>query len=125
MELSDAGWNGHQWPQPSPRRVEIGPGKLILQRHCIRCGRDFVTEPSSGNRYAVFVSAISFHRLDDEVTERWLKELCLGQRRPGDDEDRKRKIAEFPVFKAPGASVQRASTTRGTVRRDRGPSRAR
>jgi hypothetical protein len=97
MEMSDAGWNGHQWPQLNPRRVEIEPGKPVLQRHCIRCGRDFITDPSSGNRYVVFVSATTFHQLEDEVAERWLRELCPGRRLPSDDEDRKRKVAEILV----------------------------
>jgi hypothetical protein len=50
-------------------------------------------DPSSGTAYAVLVSAMSFHRLEDEVTERWLKELCPGKRLPSDDADRGRKVA--------------------------------
>jgi hypothetical protein len=73
---------------------------LSLQRHCVQCGRDFVTEVASGSCYAVFVSATSFYRLADEVTERWLRESCLGKRPPSDDEDRNKKIAQFRVSTA-------------------------
>jgi hypothetical protein len=72
----------------------------VLQRHCVQCGRDFITELSSGSRYAVFVSATSFYRLADEVTERWLREPCPGKRSPSDDEDRNKKIAQFTVSAA-------------------------
>ena len=99
MEVNDPGWNSHQWPQANPRRVEIEPGKPVLQRHCVRCGRDFVTDPSLGSSYAVFVSATSFHRLADEVTERWVREPCHGERLPSDDEDRNKKIAELRLSK--------------------------
>jgi len=101
MEMSLGGWNEHQWSQPRPRRVKIGPDETLLQRHCVRCSRDFLTDPLSGSRYAVFVSAISFHRLDDEVSERWLREMCFGRRLPSDDEDRTRRVAEIPVLEAP------------------------
>jgi hypothetical protein len=97
MEPNDESWNQHQWPQPKPRHVEIESAKPLLQRHCVRCGRDFVTDPSSGSTYAVFVSAMSFHRLEDEVTERWLKESCPGKRLPSDEADRKKKVAELHV----------------------------
>jgi hypothetical protein len=97
MEANDESWNKHQWSQPKPRRVEIESAKALLQRHCIQCGRDFVIDPSSGSTYAVLVSSMSFHRLEDEVTERWLKELCPGERLPSDDADRGRKVAELHV----------------------------
>jgi hypothetical protein len=98
--VCDVGSNNHQWLELKPRRLEIEPGKLVLQRHCVRCGRDFVTDVLSGSSYAVLVSAISFHRLEDEITEQWLRELCLGKRLPSDDEDRNREIAKLPVSEA-------------------------
>src|SRR6266550_2431801 len=97
MEANDESWNKHQWSQPKPRRVEIESAKPLLQRHCVRCGRDFVMDPSSGTTYAVFVSAMSFHRLEDEVTERWSREMCSGRRLPSDDADRNRKMSELRV----------------------------
>lgn len=97
MEISDVGWNNHQWRESKPRHLHVELGKPVSHWRCIRCGRDFVTDLKSGIRYAVFASAISFHRLDEEVTGRWLKELCHGERLPGDDWDRNRKIAELSV----------------------------
>ena len=47
--------------------------------------------------YAVFVSAISFYRLEDEVTGRWLREPCPGVRLTSDDRDRKRSSVEVRV----------------------------
>lgn len=101
MEANYEGWNEHRWSQPKPRRVEIESANPVLQRHCIRCGRDFVTDPTSGNTYAVVVSAMSFHQLEDEVTTRWVRELCHGQHVPGDETDRNRKIAELTVSGTP------------------------
>jgi hypothetical protein len=100
MEVRDANWNSHRWFLPQPRRLAIESGEPVLQRHCVQCGRDFITDLSLGSRYAVFVSATSFHRLADEVTERWLREPCLGKRPPSDEEDRNKKIAQFTVSQA-------------------------
>jgi hypothetical protein len=97
MEMSDAAWSSHRWLLPQPRRLEVESGEPVLQRHCVQCGRDFITDVSLGRRYAVFVSATSFHRLADEVTARWLREPCLGKRPTSDDEDRNKRIAQFAV----------------------------
>jgi hypothetical protein len=57
---------------------------------------------------AVSVSAVSFHQLDDAVTEGWLRESCPRTHLPGDEEDRKREIAEFFVLDEPfGCSKHR------------------
>jgi hypothetical protein len=56
---------------------------------------------TSGRSRAVSISAVSFHQLDDAVTERWLRESCPGTRQLGDEEDRKRKIAELFVSDEP------------------------
>jgi hypothetical protein len=95
--MGDTGWNGHEWLRLNARQLEIERGHLVEQRRCMRCGRDFLRDLSSGLRYAVAVSILSFHRLADEVTERWRREVCPGERRPEDDDDRERKIAELPV----------------------------
>jgi hypothetical protein len=59
-------WNTHQWLS-NPRCLAIEPSNAVLHHHCVRCGRDFVSDPSSNGSYAVFVSAISFDRLQDEA----------------------------------------------------------
>ncbi len=71
-------WNSHQWSTLRGRRVEIEPGKPLIQHHCSRCERDFVEAPPSGERYAVFVSVFTFRRLPEVITKRWLAELCPG-----------------------------------------------
>ena len=74
---SDA-WNSHQWSSPKPRQVEIESDKPLRQYHCSRCGRDFV-ESLSGERWAVYVSVFSFRRLPDQISARWLGEMCPGE----------------------------------------------
>ena len=49
-------WNSHHWIGPRGRRVEIEPGKQLIQHHCTRCERDFVEDPPSGERYAVCIA---------------------------------------------------------------------
>lgn len=104
MKLIDKIWetqNTHLW-LAKPRPIAIESGETVIQHHCARCGRDFVTDPSSDSQIAVFVSAISFHRLRDEVTKRWLTEDCPRARLSSDDEDRKRRIAELKVVNDEG-----------------------
>jgi len=83
-------WNSHQWSTLRGRRVEIEPGKPLIQHHCSRCERDFVEDPPSGERYAVFVSVFTFRRLPEVITKRWLGELCPGGPLPQDTEMRSR-----------------------------------
>ena len=52
---------------------------------------------SLGARQAVHVSIFSFHRLGDEVAQRWAVEPCPGARLPSDDSDRKNQIAELQI----------------------------
>jgi hypothetical protein len=73
-----------------------------MQHHCSRCGRDIVTVLSSGARHAAYTSVLCFYRLDDEVTRRWLSELCAGARLASDEEDRK-KIASGAHRAVPGS----------------------
>jgi len=72
-------WGSHSWSVVKGRRVEIEPGQPLIQHHCSRCGRDFVEDPHTGERYAVYVSVFSFQRLPDLITKRWLGELCPGE----------------------------------------------
>src|SRR5258708_19236399 len=100
VKAKDETWNTHQWLS-NPRRLKVDPGNPILQCHCVRCGRDFVTDPSSNISYAVFVSVITFDRLGDEVTKRWLSEPCPGRHIPSDDDDRTKIVPAFRVFNNP------------------------
>jgi len=95
--LSREGWNRHEWRERNGRRLRVASGASVLQRHCIRCSREFLIFESSGDRLAVYPSIVSFHQLADDVTARWLKEHCPGKLLPRDEEDRKRRIAEVPV----------------------------
>ena len=101
MEVSDTGSNGHKWRDANPRRLQVGAGTPVLHQHCVQCGRDFLMDPTSRRARAVSVCAVSFHQLDDAVTERWLTESCPGTHLLGDEEDRKRGIAELFVLDEP------------------------
>jgi hypothetical protein len=101
MEVSDTGWNGHKWRDANPRQLQVGAGTPVLHQHCVQCGRDFLIDLTSRRARAVSISAVSFHQLDDAVTERWLTESCPGAHLPRDEEDRKNKIAELFVSDDP------------------------
>jgi hypothetical protein len=73
----------------------------VRHQHCVQCGRDFLVVLTSHRSRAVSISAVSFHQLNDAVTERWLRESCSGTHLPGDEEERKSKIAELLVFDEP------------------------
>src|ERR1700751_2510146 len=114
-KTGDAGWNNHHWPESNPRLLQIETSKSVLHRHCVRCGRDFVTDLLSGKRFAVYVSAISFHRLLGEVTKRWPRETCNGTPLPKQCGGRIRKIPGFPVSERypvprPSACLKRVRT---------------
>ncbi len=77
-------WNSHKWSSAHGRRIEIERGKPVIQYHCSRCRRDFIEDPSSGQRDAVYVSVFSFRKLPDLITKQWLAELCPGAPLPYD-----------------------------------------
>jgi hypothetical protein len=79
-------WNSHNWSSARGRRVEIE--KPLIQHHCSRCLRDFVEDPSSGERHAVHVSVFTFQALPDPISDQWLSELCPGNPLPYDAEVR-------------------------------------
>ena len=85
-------WNTHNWISAGGRKVEIEPGKPLIQHHCSRCRRDFVEDPQTGERYAVHVSVFKFRRLPDPITNRWMGEMCPGAPLPQDLEVRNRLI---------------------------------
>jgi|SRR5271156_114672 len=94
---SSASWNTHQWLDHDPRHLKLESAQSIHQRRCCRCGRDFVVDISSDARYAVHASVFSFHRLHDEVTQRWVGDPCPGERLQSDLHDRNRWIAELRI----------------------------
>jgi hypothetical protein len=101
-QILELTFGGHQWLERKGRHVEIESGEA-LQLYCVRCGREFLTVLPSGSRYAV-PSIVSFFRLNDDVTARWLSEPCPSQHLQSDD-DQKRKLAEIPsVWNAAHAS---------------------
>jgi len=79
-------WNSHNWSDGKGRKAEIERGKTLIQHHCSRCRRDFVEDPPSGERYAVYVSVFNFRRLPELITKRWIDELCPGAPLPQDIE---------------------------------------
>ncbi|HEV2169361.1 MAG TPA: hypothetical protein VGR40_00360 [Candidatus Binatus sp.] len=85
-------WNSHSWSNANGRSVEIEPGRQLVQHHCMRCRRDFVEDPTTGERSAVYVSVFRFRKLPDLITRQWLSELCPGAPLPYDIEVRTRLI---------------------------------
>jgi hypothetical protein len=65
-------------------KIEDQPHRHLF---CVTCGRSFIINPVSDERYAVYLGALRFYRLADEVTERWCRENCPGQRLFSDDAD--------------------------------------
>jgi hypothetical protein len=82
-------WSSHKWSSAKGRRIEIEPGKPLVQRHCSRCRRDFAEDPATGERY---VSVFSLRKLSDLITKQWLGELCPGAPLPYDIEVRSKLI---------------------------------
>ncbi len=67
--MDRAVWDSHNWSSVRGRRIEIEPGKPLIQLHCSRCGRDFVEDSSSGQRYAVYVSVFSIQLSEASRTD--------------------------------------------------------
>jgi hypothetical protein len=89
METNLSSWNTHDW---SSRRLKLVPGQPLIHQGCRRCGRAFVDELSTDERYAVYVSVFIFHRLSDDVTAHWLSEDCPAERLMADDADRQTRF---------------------------------
>jgi hypothetical protein len=116
VEVKGESWNTHRW-LVAKRHLAIKPENIVLQHHCALCGREFVTDPSSNASYAVFASAISFDRLSDEVTKRWLSEPCPGMRLSLDDEYRNKIVAVLRLADTP--TVQASSSPTSPDARER------
>jgi hypothetical protein len=89
MEANVAVWNSHVW---NDRSIEIEPGLPLIQHACRPCGRNFVDERTTDNRYAVHVGVASFNRLSDETTAHWLTDVCPGECLLSDDTERKTRF---------------------------------
>lgn len=85
METNLTSWKKHIWIS---HHLELVPGAPLILQVCRECGRAFVDECSTGERYAVHVSIFKFHRLSDEVTARWLSEKCPDEHLAADETNR-------------------------------------
>ena len=73
----------HSWSMPDGRRLELEPGKVLVQWSCTTCQRHFVNEPAIGEWYAAFPRTLNFERLDN-VSELWLNGDCPGRQLASD-----------------------------------------
>ena len=113
MDTIFSRWNTHCW---IGRRLVLAPGQPLIQRVCNDCGRAFVDDCSSGERYAVHVSIFKIHRLSDEVTSRWLSEQCPAQHVAGDEADRQTrgipKVADSAMPASPATTANALNAVR-------------
>jgi hypothetical protein len=104
-------WKSHTWAMP-PRHLKL-EGVALIQYDCRGCGRHFVDEELSGQRYAVHVGLLNFDRLSEMVTVRWLAEPCPGKRLEGDSADLQTRFTpsrNVPVSSSNPIRSQRADT---------------
>jgi len=106
-------WNTHCW---IGRRLVLAPGQALIQRVCNDCGRAFVDECATGERYAVHVSIFKVHRLGDEVTSRWLAQGCPAQRLAEDEADRQTRYIPTAADNAMPASPATTANALNAVR---------
>ena len=107
MNTTFSRWSSHCWID---RRLVLAPGQPLIEHVCLDCGRAFVDECSTGERYAVHVSIFKVHRLSDEVTSRWLSEDCPAQPMATDAADRKtRFIPEAAGYATPASPATTAN----------------
>ena len=78
-------WNSHRW-------LTLIPGVSPIQHICRHCGRKFVDDAHTGERYAIDGGVIHFDRLSDETTARWLADFCPGKPFQSDEEDLKTRF---------------------------------
>jgi len=116
MDTMFSRWNTHCW---IGRRLALGPGQPLIQRACTDCGRAFVDDCSTGERYAVHVSIFKVYRLSDEVTSRWLSEQCPAQLVAGDEVDRRTRCileaADSAIPASPAATANALNAVRSGV----------
>jgi hypothetical protein len=100
MDTIFSRWNTHCW---IGRRLGLAPGQALIHRVCNDCGRAFVDDCSTGERYAVHVSIFKIHRLSDEVTSRWLSKQCPAQLLAEDEADRQTRYIPKAGYAIPAA----------------------
>jgi hypothetical protein len=89
MEKNLTAWDTHDLiSQPLELDLDLPLNQLV----CLTCGRDFIEECLTGDRYGVRISTFGVDRLSAEVTSRWLSELCPGERLMADDADRRTRF---------------------------------
>ena len=113
MDTIFSAWNTHCLIS---RRLGLAPGQALIQRVCNDCGRAFVDECATGERYAVHVSIFKIYRLSDEVTSRWLSENCPAQRLAADEADRHTRYVPRGVGVAIPASPATTANALNAVR---------
>ena len=69
-------------------------GQIILHNRCALCGRDFAQGLDERNDWqAAYLGLLRIEALADDVSERWVSEVCPGQFLPEDDEARAKWLA--------------------------------
>jgi len=114
MDTIFSRWNTHCW---IGRRLGLAPGQALIQRVCNDCGRAFVDECSTGERYAVHVSIFKVYRLFDRVTSRWLSEQCPAQPLIGDEADRRTRFIPMAAVDVIPASPAATANALNAVRK--------
>jgi hypothetical protein len=116
MDTIFSRWNTHCW---IGRRLVLAPGQALIEHVCHDCGRAFIDECSTGERYAVHVSIFKVHRLCDEVTMRWLSQGCPAQRPAEDEADRQTrfipKAADSAIPASPATTANALNAVRSGV----------
>src|ERR1700692_283386 len=113
MDTIFSRWNTHCW---IGRRLVVAPGQPLIEHVCNDCGRAFIDECSTGERYAVHVSIFKVHRLSDEVTSRWLSQQCPAQYLAGDEVDRHTRFIPAAAGNAIPASPAATANALNIVR---------
>jgi hypothetical protein len=114
MDTIFSRWTTHCW---IGRRLVVAPGQPLIEHVCNDCGRAFIDECSSGERYAVHVSIFKIHRLSDEVTSRWLSERCPAQPLIGDEADRRTRFIPIAAVNVIPASPTATANALNAVRK--------
>jgi hypothetical protein len=68
------------------------PGIPPVRHACRNCGRKFVDDERTGERYAISGGMTRFDRLSNETTARWLAGFCPGRPLPSDEDDLKTRF---------------------------------